>query len=1678
MEISNDNKKNVQNNTVYKKLNIETQKILSFLSDSILAFPQIFNQNYSSLDEVQNFLKTISLPNKYVCAKYIDQFPGWTCKECARYTDSVFCFECYKKSKELHKGHHIYLLPSSGGMCGCGEPEALNTFCPEHCGPHMTQKDIDEYISKVFSEELLEKLNNYFGKIFEELSNYFILGEKCELFCNELFTKYFENIIENDFVEINIEKQFIISLKNNFKKVFEKFLDFLNTITQDNLGMLYLISNYFMRNYFNNNSKDTLYKTKHRCVKFDINDLNIIKTDNNEYHICQCPFFTLLILNWRDNIDINQNLFLSFTKIFPLKHAFGIIYFTYFDKILLNKNIVFLENRIQFILDYSTKILSERTNIIEATFDIFYKYCKEKMEEKELNDSIYNKMYFYSKIIDYDATLYSMPITKNSFTNSKYLIKRIIDCLCLIQNKNKLISIYPHPIFQNKGFSEILINLELKLLSIIESINMFTKWNDIKSTKEIFNYLINKILNQKKEGIDQLNQNEFSFHLGLYRCFGLLLNFFCFDHALNNKSSLLNSIEYFKSKIIDEENKKQLDETIKIILDDYFKLFAFVSGIKNGFFNYYESMQNYSTIYFFDNQLISLDITLFKYLISLSSKNFKFNLKDLLFKANIEKSFLIFEKLFLIGNENPLMIKNNLTADELLDLLNNTNDIFPNSINYGENLQIIQSLYDQLNTKINSNIIQHYINGTLNEITKDEIDKINLDEFNSIMHLKFILDILIIFLKDDSAIYFSLMKNYKRTSSALTKKDLFENIKSNKHCMKDLNNIIKEKLVCEFISNGNLNNIDKILTNIDKYLLIIFDENEINEILDQLTTSKKLGNKQLFYLKDSSFNFFDTSFYYSYKDCSNAQRYIYDFKKDSVKSFNTYLFQNSELIFDLNENVFEKIFLNEKNLVIVYKIINKIFLNKKEINKDLSSIKYIMLPTALKYLSIFGCINTKNFIKFKLEYEEIINKIIKILSESNNNKQISNLENNINEVINQLNSYKIINEKINNDFSKLNKHDFNFFNFNLIKEKNDEKHLNKLNKDNIDNNNKNKNIKEKLKNRMKFKNIKFLENTKNNNKEIYNEINIEINTEENFDDENETMCFICRKKIKLNSFLEPYGQGGYILSDYFFSNCLNASINSELNFIKKEININHELAQRNKSIKFISCGHYFHFSCFNLENNNDSISCPLCLKKLNILIPPLNHFYNAYDFLKPYSIENIYEKNLPDENINIFLDIINDYLSNILTYSENDDDILKKFMTIFKTSFNYVENLFYYKVTNFHKLQQIKINQNFILIIRCLLKVDIINSKNIFNHVIKNLSNLIKGPSIEENALENYENMYYINIFETILFYLAILFDYDIIKELVLYIIYIFVPYICFGLYLKDFIIDNNSNSNSNLNIDKKILGNVNLDNIMEYIEQNNEKVINVIKFFLQKFTLMKLITDHNQKQDDNIIINKMNNLYELNITEYFEFLDIKNINNINNKDNNITIKTLIEILSKELNISNIFSGKLENKYNFNEIINSLIKNIQKMEFENNTHLIKKEFLIQFSLIKFSFINLEENFLDFVENYLEKKCILCNKASRYFYICLICGNKICHTTKCNKYFLHKKNCGGKNCIFINADNGEINIVDEDTNTYSSIYMNKQGVIPNNKRIDNGYILNKEKEEQYFKKYICYDFHFN
>ena len=155
-----------KNNSFFLKIHKESEIICFYLNESIKQFPKLFNEKFETLEEALNLLKEISLPNNYVCANIIKEVPGWTCTECSKYTDSIFCHDCYKRFKHVHKEHHLFFLPKSGGMCGCGEPEAMHKFCPQHSGPHIDQIQINEYISKVFQKDILEKLKLFFNTFF------------------------------------------------------------------------------------------------------------------------------------------------------------------------------------------------------------------------------------------------------------------------------------------------------------------------------------------------------------------------------------------------------------------------------------------------------------------------------------------------------------------------------------------------------------------------------------------------------------------------------------------------------------------------------------------------------------------------------------------------------------------------------------------------------------------------------------------------------------------------------------------------------------------------------------------------------------------------------------------------------------------------------------------------------------------------------------------------------------------------------------------------------------------------------------------------------------------------------------------------------------------------------------------------------------------------------------------------------------------------------------------------------------------------------------------------------------------------------------------------------------------------------------------------------------------------
>ena len=169
-------------------------------------------------------------------------------------------------------------------------------------------------------------------------------------------------------------------------------------------------------------------------------------------------------------------------------------------------------------------------NIINST--------KAKNDSDELYSDVLTSLDTITYLLEKDCELYSMPITRKVMHNKVYKIKKVVDCLCLIHNEMEFRSILPHPIFQEKKFNSNLIELELHLLTNIECFNMIIQWDLTEQLKETFRYLINKIINEGEEGIKQLKADEYTFHLGLYRCFGLMMNYFCFNYALNNNCSI------------------------------------------------------------------------------------------------------------------------------------------------------------------------------------------------------------------------------------------------------------------------------------------------------------------------------------------------------------------------------------------------------------------------------------------------------------------------------------------------------------------------------------------------------------------------------------------------------------------------------------------------------------------------------------------------------------------------------------------------------------------------------------------------------------------------------------------------------------------------------------------------------------------------------------------------------------------------------------------------------------------------------------------------------------------------------------------------------------------------------------------------------------------------------------
>ena len=239
----------------------------------------------------------------------------------------------------------------------------------------------------------------------------------------------------------------------------------------------------------------------------------------------------------------------------------------------------------------------------------------------------------------------------------------------------------------------------------------------------------------------------------------------------------------------------------------------------------------------------------------------------------------------------------------------------------------------------------------------------------------------------------------------------------------------------------------------------------------------------------------------------------------------------------------------------------------------------------------------------------------------------------------------------------------------------------------------------------------------------------------------------------------------------------------------------------------------------------------------------------------------------------------------------------------------------------------------------------------------------------------------------------------------------------------------------------------------------------------LKKFAITKLITDFHQKNEE--IINNFNNLsleYLLTLIEKDNFYKslTKNKKEINAID-------IIYGLPKILNSNDLFYKIFGNIFECNKVFKNIFENIKK--YYREQEVINKELVIQFSPIKFGFTYLDKNIFNWIERNIEKKCDVCKNISKNYYICLICGKRVCKKRHIEK---HIEKCGGGNCIFINMDNMRLYFYTMDLNSKKlfPLYVNNSGNGPDGYEIGNEFNLSKEKLNLAIKNYACHDFQLN
>ena len=416
----------------FEKSNDEMKYIIDSVSSLYL---KIVNLN--SYEELKRMFELLELDTNSICGKDVTNIGGWSCADCTRSDNSIYCQECWSQMKDKHINHNIIFTKIiDNGTCDCGDHNYIDSkyFCPKHKGIFTSDLMIKEYIKKSLGEKLPLNLISINQIMFDNMAKYFIQ-------------------------EINNKNK-----STEFKNIVEDFINCFGKLYEMSTACNFIISDLLLKKYY--------FQVNHTCLDFDENGGRIIKGSLTS-HKCTCHFIRYLLEFWPGKKENLVNKLISNYKLKKIIGIYFILFYNEFTKNCINDfSDLDFQIFIQDVLQIACNINGLIDTIYEGMIEIFHIFLNEEIRNEKHEYKLSNSLkyqstsqkYFLFKEIIFrlrnDTNYILKKITLDYLSNNINIIFKLIDMISMFHNANPIKAIFPLPKY-NQGFK-----FEIDLLNI------------------------------------------------------------------------------------------------------------------------------------------------------------------------------------------------------------------------------------------------------------------------------------------------------------------------------------------------------------------------------------------------------------------------------------------------------------------------------------------------------------------------------------------------------------------------------------------------------------------------------------------------------------------------------------------------------------------------------------------------------------------------------------------------------------------------------------------------------------------------------------------------------------------------------------------------------------------------------------------------------------------------------------------------------------------------------------------------------------------------------------------------------------------------------------------------------------------------------------------------------------